>query len=133
MDDEDFPGAAFFLRLGRRMATDPELAVCGRFLDLAVGFESDGNRQVITFHEGQLVGVAPDREDGVDLAFSGSHEDWERFLSREPPPGYADVVGMDRRGDTFSITGDATVLARHLRALSCVLRLARAEATAGAP
>jgi hypothetical protein len=133
VDDTGFPTTEFFERLGRRLEADAEFSVHGRFLDLRLAFLSGSRGASLGFQEGRLVTC----EEGAgapepDLSFSGSPEDWDGFLAEEPAPGYVDVIGMDRLRPSFSIGGDRVLLARHLRALSRLLRLAQLEG-AGSP
>ncbi len=132
MDSQGFPSATFFRRLGARMADDSELSLSGRFLDLALGFASDGTSQVLEIVGGQLIEVHPGGSRPPELLLCGTSEEWARFLVAVPAPGYVDVVGMDRRGKGFSIEGDPVLLARHLRALTRLLRLCQLEAASNA-
>ena len=63
-----------------------------------------------------------------DFAVKGSENGWDRFWQRFPPPGWHDILALNKRRE-FSIEGNLHPLMSHLQFYKDLLACARDGAT----
>ena len=63
-----------------------------------------------------------------DFAVKGSENGWDRFWQRFPPPGWHDILALNKRRE-FSIEGNLHPLMSHLQFYKDLLACARESTT----
>ena len=129
-----FPEAGWFEALREAVASDPELAVVGRWCTLNVALAVSEKTFLLRLREGRIAGVLPEPDIGASwsVTLRGTLEDWRTFLQPESPPFYQDLLAMSRRVPSFSIEGDRKAFVRHLRVMRRVFEIAKSIGAARA-
>jgi hypothetical protein len=122
-----FPEAGWFEALREAVATDPELAVIGRWCTLDLAVVIDEQTVLLRLQAGKISGIVPDPDIGTSwsVTLRGKLEDWLTFLQPVPPRFYSDLLAMNSRVPSFTIEGDRRVFVRHLHALGRIFRIAQ--------
>lgn len=115
-------------RWSEAVAADRQFLVDSRGAHFLVQLDCGADSLTLAIAPGQLSRVEQHGVVGAGrpLVLTGSVGAWSRFLSPVPPRFHTDVIGMQRRSEEFSVTGDTDLLQRHLRVLHRLFELARA-------
>jgi hypothetical protein len=116
-----------------RLATlangDPWLTHRGRFLDVAFLLEVGDTEYLISIREGGVESVerGPLVQPRWRFAMRASAEDWGRFWSASPQPGFHDLIAM-MKFKRLRLEGDLYPFMTHIRYFKDLLAIPRAGA-----
>ena len=114
----------------RALNADPLQRRWGRRLDADVLLQIGPDQCRLSVRDGQIAGVAtgPAVMPSWTVAFRAEPEPWAKFMSRDPVPGFHDIMALVKRG-ALRIEGDLRPFMQHVfwfKALFAAMREARA-------
>ncbi|MCC7227565.1 MAG: hypothetical protein IT507_12830 [Burkholderiaceae bacterium] len=84
---------------------------------------------IVQVRDGRVAQIVEDRVPlrSWDFAVKGSEEGWDQFWQKFPPPGWHDILALNKRR-VFSIEGNLHPLMSHLQFYKDLLACARERA-----
>jgi len=106
---------------------DPWLTHRGRFLDVSFLLEVGDSEYLISIREGGVESVerGPLVQPRWSFAMRASAEDWNRFWSATPQPGFHDLIAM-MKFKRLRLEGDLYPFMTHIRYFKDLLAILRA-------
>jgi len=112
--------------LAEQVNNNENLVWMGRFLDVDFLLEIGDVSYCISIHRGRVIKVVKDIQvmQSWDFSIRGGVEDWERFWSELPDPGYHDIFALTKTG-RVKIEGNLYKFMTNLRYFKILLAMPR--------
>ena len=127
MTASDYPGEDWIARYRKRVNSDAEMDVIGRWFSSTFAITFGDSRYALQIDRGRIVDVIPGKRLDLRTHFGlrAPVHVWRKYLSPDPPPLFHDFFAMLMRVPDFVLEGDILIVMQNTRALHRMMNIMR--------
>lgn len=135
-----FPDKNWFEQYGKALRDDPEWGVIGKHFNCTYLIEAEGDRCILSFHNGKLVEINDTplvgplyNQDGWEFAIRAPKATWEKYMLEVPPAKYHHFFAVTdfKTPQRMMVEGNMKTVWQNIRALTHAMEFMRVFSNRG--